>query len=90
MDLTEFIDKTKVELGIKYPTKDIEDYIRAGARKIAKNNCAVINDEEIREWILQYTPEDSDKAKEEKEDKTILSPETIAESVAKTGMEPLL
>ena len=57
MTLTEFIDRIKLENNIQFETKDIEQSIIRKARKVKTGNCAAVDDETVKQWILEYDPE---------------------------------
>lgn len=62
MELVEYIDKVKIENNISFDTKDIKKYIEELARKMANGkNCIGISDEDVKQWIIEFTPEDLQK-----------------------------
>lgn len=91
MNLTEYIDKTKVELGMTYDTKDIEKYVIDMARKELKSKNGCVEDSKVHSWIVEYKPKDEDeKAKEaekKKAEEEIKSMKQIEEE--KTGQVAL-
>lgn len=56
MTLTEYIEKVKLENNISYPTENIEQYIMDKAHDKAVHNVAAVDDETIRQWIIEYRP----------------------------------
>lgn len=93
MELTDYIEKVKIENNIKYETKDIEKYIVDYVEKQAKGKKYVgISDKDVEDMIKQFTPEDMSSSKESttKEKVNVVSKEKIEESIKNTGMEPLL
>lgn len=53
MTLHEFIDKVTAEENINTATKDIAEYVKDKARKEAVHGCAVIDDETVKNWVLE-------------------------------------
>lgn len=92
MELTDYIEKVKIENNIKYETKDIEKYIVDYAEKQAKGKKYVgISDKDVEDMIKQFTPEDISSSKDTTKEKVnVVSKEKIEESIKNTGMEPLL
>ena len=73
MTLTEYIDKIKLENNIQYDTQDIEKHVKEMAKKEpTKNGCAVVDDETVAKWIIEYKPEEKksayERAKDEKKE----------------------
>ena len=58
MTLIEFIEQIKKENDIAYKTEDIEKQIMDKAKKQLNNKDGAIDDETIKEWILNYNPEE--------------------------------
>lgn len=56
MTLNEYIEKVKAENNITYTTKEIANYIRDCARKQKEGDCAVLDDETVKNLILTYDP----------------------------------
>ena len=79
MTLTEFIDRVKLENSIEFETKDIEKAIVSNAQKLRSGNCAAVDDETVKKWILEYKPGEK-KEEPKKETKT----ETVAVPVGKS------
>lgn len=92
MELTDYIEKVKIENNIKYETKDIEKYIVDYVEKQAKGKKYVgISDKDVEDMIKQFTPEDISSSKDTTKEKVnVVSKEKIEESIKNTGMEPLL
>lgn len=66
MTLTEYIDQIKLENNIQHDTAKIAKYIVSKARKQPKDNgCAAVDNETVKKWILEYSP-DKDEKKDEK------------------------
>ena len=53
MTLKEFIEKTKAEEGITTDTDDIRKYLIDKAEKQKSGMVAVVDDDTVKEWILQ-------------------------------------
>lgn len=64
MTLEEYIERVKVENNIPYTTKEIKDHIVSKARKKLDNKSGGIDDETVKQWILEYKPKGEDKATE--------------------------
>lgn len=58
MTLNEFIEKVKSENNITYETEDILDQITDKAKEHLNGKDGGIDDETIKEWILNYNPEE--------------------------------
>lgn len=56
MTLNEYIDKIKAENNITYETKDIANYIKDCARKQKEGDCAVLDNETVKNLIVTYDP----------------------------------
>ena len=62
MKLNEYIDKIKAEYKIPYETKDISRYIIDCAHKQKEGNCAVLDDETVKNLIVTYDPSKAPKS----------------------------
>ena len=63
MTLKEFIEKVKAEENIPTDTDDIKNYVTGKARKQASRGVAVVDDDTVKNWILECRegiPKDSD------------------------------
>ena len=56
MTLKEYIEKVLQEYNLNHKELDVERYINSKARDHAVGNVAVIDDETIKEWIINYDP----------------------------------
>lgn len=53
MTIREFIEKVKAEANIPTNTDDIRDYVIDKARAMAMGNVAVVDDDTVKNWILE-------------------------------------
>lgn len=66
MTLTEYINETLKAYNLKFKASEIEGYLYDKAREVKKGNCAVVDDETVKEWIINYDPEKRGKSWAEK------------------------
>ena len=93
MTLTEFIERVKLENGIQFDTKDIEKSIVEKARKAKTGNCAAVDDETVKKWILEYKPgekKEEKKAEPKEEAKTVAVPVGKSEESGEWGTQESL
>lgn len=56
MTLNQFIKETLQAYSLKFEEQDVERYIYRKAREECKGSSIAIDDETIKEWILNYDP----------------------------------
>ena len=61
MTLNQFIKETLQAYSLKFEEQDVERYIYRKAREECKGSSIAIDDETVKEWIINFDP-----AKEEK------------------------
>ena len=66
MQLNEFIKKVLEDYKMNYSVPSVEGYIVSKARALAKQNVAVVDDETVKDWIVNYDPKALEEEKEAK------------------------
>lgn len=66
MTLREFIDKLKFENNIEYSAEEMENYVTDKARDLLHNRNGAVDDETVKAWILEYSPEKESEEKQER------------------------
>lgn len=69
MTLKEYIEQVLKDYNLKHTVLDVERYLNNKARDQAVGNVAVIDDETVKEWIINFDPaaiEAEEKAKAQK------------------------
>lgn len=56
MSLKEFIENVLKEYEMEYKPEDVEKYIISKARDMAVKNVAAVDDETVKDWIVNYDP----------------------------------
>lgn len=65
MQLTEFIENVMKTYGMTHPVKDVQQFINNKARALAVGSVAVVDDDTVRDWIINYDPSEKEqKARE--------------------------
>ena len=67
MQLDEFIQKVLDDYKMKYTVASVHGYVMTKARALAKQSVAVVDDETVKDWIVNYDPK---AVEEEKKAKT--------------------
>jgi hypothetical protein len=57
MTLTEYITATLKNYNLTFKPGDVEAFLYDKAREVKKGNCAVVDDDTVKDWILNYDPE---------------------------------
>ena len=71
MTLSEFLQKTAIELGVTFDEDKAIKFITDKARVVAKGNCAAVSDETVGLWFREFLEkpvEEKPKVKEAKQD----------------------
>lgn len=66
MQLNEFIKKVLEDYKMNYSVPSVEGYIVSKARALAKQNVAVVDDETVKDWIVNYDPKALEEEKKAK------------------------
>lgn len=65
MTLTEYITATLKNYNLNFKAKDVEAFLYDKAREVKKGNCAVVDDDTVKDWILNYDPDYKKKKSQE-------------------------
>ena len=56
MQLDEFIKKVLEDYKMNYSVAAVRGYVVTKAKELAKQNVAVVDDETVKDWIVNYDP----------------------------------
>lgn len=57
MTLTEYITATLKNYNLTFKPGDVEKFLYEKAKEVKKGNCAVVDDDTVKDWILNYDPD---------------------------------
>lgn len=66
MQLDEFIKKVLEDYKMKYNVAAVHGYVVTKAKELAKQNVAVVDDETVKDWIVNYDPKALEEEKKAK------------------------
>lgn len=66
MQLDEFIKKVLEDYKMKYSVSEVHSYVVKKAKEKAKQNVAVVDDETVKDWIVNYDPKALEEEKKAK------------------------
>lgn len=66
MQLDEFIKKVLEDYKMKYSVSEVHSYVVTKAKEMAKQNVAVVDDETVKDWIVNYDPKALEEEKKAK------------------------
>lgn len=77
MTLDDFIAQVLAEYGLPFQASSVRSYVVDQARKVATRNVACIDDDTVKDWIINYSPNKGsyeEKALKKAEVKTVAPP----------------
>lgn len=78
MTLDDFIAQVLAEYGLPFQASLVRSYVVDQARKVATRNVACIDDDTVKDWIINYSPN-----KGSWEEKALKKKETVAPPIQK-------
>lgn len=78
MQLDEFIKKVLEDYKMNYSVPSVEGYIVSKARALAKQNVAVVDDETVKDWIVNYDPKALEEEKKAKTQSHVIEQMNVA------------
>ena len=82
MTLEEFIDKVIADYGLAFDKKAVREHIMDEARKVATGNIACVDDDTVKEWILNFDPT-------KKAERVVATVKTVPKPVVEKKFKPV-
>lgn len=83
MTIEQFIEKILKDYNLEFKPVDVYQYVKKKAKSIAVQNCAIVDDDTVKDWILSF---DESKLKEPIE--AVSYTEPIKKAEVKPKAEP--